>query len=342
MLQLDKVDPKFRLLTDQFFFTDRTDLDVSEFKLLFDNKDVHYDYLWDRFSRSSEIFWDEAFWINRFELLLSLNVKRIETNIESLLLSKFRNLLMYQYNASPQYHSQYIHFIAWTKAKVSLKEDIIPIRDFFIGLVHSMQVNRITSIIENFIPHLFKNLNEYLELLGKKVSQSARNFQVLQQLEKQGVPIDRGPIFNLVKNLLVKRALNRPNRRSFFAMIDDQTVLNYLKSEYKPEHRSRLVELVKACDYKEIEELHLRNVKNLLELDSSITDELLKTYADGLYSRGTGNKKANVQRLIRLCKTYPQFSPKKVLVYLSSNNKMSDIKHLISAFPDLKTLAPFI
>jgi hypothetical protein len=205
-----------------------------------------------------------------------------------------------------------------------------------------MQVSRITSIIENFIPHLFPDLNEYLELLGKKVSQSARNFQVLQQLEKQGVPIDRGPIFNLVKNLLVKRALNRPNRRSFFAMIDDQTVLNYLKSEYKPEHRSRLIELIKACDYKEIEELHLRNVKNLLELDSSITDELLKAYADGLYSRGTGNKKANVQRLIRLCKTYTQFSPKKVLVYLSSNNKMSDIKYLISAFPDLKTLAPFI
>ncbi len=342
MLQLDKVDPKFRLLTDQLFFTDRTDLDVSEFKLLFDNKDVHYDYLWDRFSRSSEIFWDEAFWVNRFDLLLSLNVKRIENNIEAQLLNKFKNLLMYQYNASPQYHSPYVHFIAWTKAKVSRKEDIIPIRDFFVSLVHSMQVSRVTGIIENFIPHLFQNLNEYLELLGKKVSQSARNFQVLQQLEKQGVPIDKGPIFTLVKNLLLKRALNRPNRRSFFAMIDDSSVMTYLKSEYKPEHRERLVELIKACDFKEIEENHLRNVKNILELDSSVTDELFTQYAERLWARGTGDRGANVKRLIRLCKMFPVFSPKKALVYLSTTGKMSNIKQLISAFPDLKTLAPFI
>jgi hypothetical protein len=205
-----------------------------------------------------------------------------------------------------------------------------------------MQVGKITSIIHHFVPHLFQTMNEYLELLGKSISESARNFEVLQQLEKQGIPIDRGPIFKLSKNLMLKRALNRPNRRSFFALLDDQSVRAHLKSEYKPEHRERLVDFIEACDFKEIEEYHLRNVKNLLELDPSIAEELFKTYADKLYARGYGYQGANVKRLIRLCKNFPIFSPKKVLVYLSSQNRMGDIKPLLVAFPELKTLAPFI
>ena len=342
MIQLDKIDPQFRLLTDQLFFTDRTDLDISEFKNLLSNKDYHFDYLWDRFRRSSEIFWSESFWVNRFELLLSLNLKRIETDIESLLLSKFRNLLMTQYSASPIYHNSYIQFIAWSKAKASLKESIKSLKDLLLSMPHFTQANKILSVVKNFIPHLFTDEDEYIADLSVEVGQSARSFEIIKQLEREGIKVDKGPLFKMARNLLFKRVPNRPNRRSFFAMIDDPTIMAHLKSEYKLEHRDRLLALVKACEFKEIEEYHLRNVKNLLELDASVSDELMTTYANSLYSRGTGYKKANVQRLIRLCKTHQQFSPKKVLVYLSSQNRMPDIKHLIVAFPDLKTLVPFV
>jgi hypothetical protein len=125
-------------------------------------------------------------------------------------------------------------------------------------------------------------------------------------------------------------------------MLEDKEVMAHLKSFYKPEHRDRLIELIKRCDYKEIEEYHLRNIKNLLELDASIADELMETYAVKLYSRYTGHKGANVKRLVRACKTFPQFSPKKVLAWLSANNKMSDIKIMLSSFPDLKNLAAFV
>jgi hypothetical protein len=342
MLALDKVDPQFRILADKLFFTDRTDLDVSDFKTLFESKEAHYGYLWDRFTRSAEIFWDDAFWTNRLDILLSLQSKRLETEVGAFLLSRFRRLIDWRTNPTPKVDSDFIRFVAWTKVRVLRKEDVMPIREFFVNLVHSMKVGRITSIIQHFIPHLFQDMNEYLELLGKSISQSARNFEVLQQLEKQGIPIDRGPIFKLAKNLLLKRALNRPNRRSFFALMDDTSVMVHLKLEYKPEHRDRLIDFIKACDFKEIEEYHLRNVKNLLELDSSITEELFGIYADKLYARGTGYQGANVKRLIRLCKTFPALSPKKVLVYLSNQGKMADIKHLLSSFPDLKTLIPFI
>jgi hypothetical protein len=342
MFALDKVDPEFRILADKLFFTDRTDLDLSKFKDLFESREAHYSYLWDRFTRGVEIFWDETFWANRLDILLSLESKRLETEIGNFLLIRFRRLIDTRYNPDPKLYTEFSQFVAWTQTKALRKEDVQPFREYFISLVHSMQVDRLTYIIGHFIPHLFQDLNEYLSLLGKRVSESARSFEVLRQLESQGVPIDKGPLFKLSSNLLFKRALNRPNRRSFFGLLDDASVIAHLKSEYKPENRSRLIDLIKMCDFKEIEEYHLRNVKNLLELDSSIADELLTSYADSLYARGTGYKGANAKRLVRLCKMFPVFAPKKVLVYLSTHSRMADIKYLISAFPDLKTLIPFV
>jgi hypothetical protein len=211
-----------------------------------------------------------------------------------------------------------------------------------LSIPHFTQSTKILGVINYFIPHLFTNEDEYVAALSIEVGQSARSFEIIKQLEIQGIKIDKAPLFKLARNLLFKRAVNRPNRRSFFAMIDDPAIMAHLKSEYKTEHRDRLLALVKACEFREIEEYHLRNVKNLLELDVSVADELMTTYANSLYARGTGYKKANVQRLIRLCKSYQQISPKKVLVYLSSQNRMPDIKYLMKAFPDLKTLIPFV
>lgn len=342
MIQLDKIDPQFRLLVDQLFFTDRTDLDTSSLGSSLDGKDIHFSYLWDRFNRSNEIFWDEAFWVNRFELLLSLNIKRIESDIENLLLAKFRQLLMSNPSANASYHNSYIHFIAWSKAKAAKKENIIPIKEVLLGLPHYVQASKIMSVMKNFIPHIFQTKEEYIDELSVIVGQSARSFELIRQLEGQGIAIDKAPLFKTARNLLFKRVPNRPNRRSFFAMIDDPSIMAHLKSEYKAEHRARLVNLIQACEFKEIEEYHLRNIKNLLQLDDTIADELFTTYATSLYGRGYGYKKANVQRLIRVCKNYPQFSPKKVLVWLSNQNRMADIKYLVSAFPDLKVLVPFL
>lgn len=341
MHSLDKVDPNFRLLADQLFFTDRLDLDTSNLGVEI-TKDYHFEYLWDRFIRSTEIFWNETFWVNRFELLLSLNIKRIESDIENIVIGKFKNLLMTQANATPKYHNAYVHFIAWSKAKHSRKENLTSIKDLLVSLPYFTAAGKILPTVKYFMPHIFSTEEEYVASLSAKVGQSARSFEIIKQLEQQGIGIDKSPLFKLSRDLLFKRVPNRSNRRSFFAMIDDPAIMTHIKSEYKAEHRGRLLALIKACDFKEIEEYHLRNVKNLLKLDESIAEELFTTYANGVYGRGYGYKKANVQRLIRLCKAFSQFSPKKLLVYLSSQNRMSDIKYLIQAFPELKILIPFV
>lgn len=341
-MQLDKIDPQFRLLTDQLFFTDRTDLDLANYEALLDKEDDHARYLWDRLLRSMEIFWDESFWLNRFEFLFTVASKKNRDQIESHLLTKFSKLVTHQYGASPKFNNEYVQFIAWIKVKVTNKDNVNPIREFFLGLAHTHHASRLPDIVKNFIPFLFQDMGEYVGILSNRVGQSARNFEVLQQLEKQGLTVDKQKIFKLVTDLLFKRVPNRKNRRSFFAMLEDVSVMDYLKSEYKPEHRDKLVEFVKNCDFREIEEYHLRNMKNLLALDATIADDLLTTYAERLYARGTGDKGANIKRLIRACKTFPELSPKKVLVYLSANSRMADIKKLVSSFHDLKMLVPFI
>lgn len=342
-MQLNKIDPKFRILIDQLFFTDRTDLDISNLTVMLAQEDEHYRYLWDRLIHSTEISWDESFWINRFDLLLSCISRKNIEEIGSYLLSRFNKLIVGNYQANPQVNNEYKQFLAWVKTKVNRQENIIPFRDYLLGLVHTIQVGRLAGIVENFIPFLFSNMGEYTKALSEKAGQSARSFEVLQQLENQGLTIDKTQLYKFCKNLLFKRAANRPNRRSLLAMLNDVDILTYLKSEYSPiEHRPRLLELLQKCDYKELEEYHLRNIKNLLELDTSIADELLIIYADKLYARGTGDKGANIKRLIRACKAYPQFSPKKILAYLSANSRMADIKLLVSSFPDLKTLVPFV
>lgn len=341
-MQLDKIDPQFRKLTDQLFFTDREDLDLSNYESLLDQSKDHVAYLWDRLLRGMEIFWDESFWLNRFTYLFDIVDKKNLDQIESHLLTHFSRLITHQYGASPQYDNEYVQFIAWIKVKVNKKENVTPAREFLLGLSHTLHSDRLAAIVKNFIPYLFQDISEYVGILSQRVGQSARNFEVLKQLENQGFPVDKQVIHKLVKDLLFKRVPNRKNRRSFFAMLEDASVMDYLKSEYKPEHRDKLVEFVKNCDFREIEEYHLRNMKNLLALDATIADDLLTTYAERLYARGTGDKGANIKRLIRACKTFPELSPKKVLVYLSANSRMADIKKLVSSFHDLKMLVPFI
>ena len=134
----------------------------------------------------------------------------------------------------------------------------------------------------------------------------------------------------------------KKNRRAFFTLLNDKYVATSFKKEYLPTYKPNIINLISTCDYQMIEEFHLRNVKNLVALDSSIADELSIIYADKLYTRYTGHKRSNADRLIRLLKAVPQISPKKILVYLSNNNEMADIKYILSAFPELRKLAAFV
>lgn len=344
-LQLDRINPKFRQLTDLLLFSERMDLDTSEFKSLFkESYEYHFEYFWDRFTRASDIFWEdgESFWFSRFNFIFSLNDKNLIKHVEEFIEKRMLNMIKSKHSIDIKWDIELLEFLELCKVKYSRRESLDSIKEYLIEMPSHLNAEKIIKIINYFIPIVFLSLNEYVGIIAKKITQSARHYDLLLALEKQGIPFDKQPIIRLAFELITDRAHNDKNRRAFFTIINDSHIRNELKKIYNSSYREKLLSFIESCEYAIIEESHLRNIKNLIDLDISIADDLAIVYADKLYHRKAGHKKANADRLIRLLKMIPEIMPKKILVYLSSNNKMSDIKYVLSAFPDLRKLAAFV
>lgn len=344
-VQLDRINSKFRQLTDLLFFSDKMDLDLSEFKsLLKENANTHYEYLWDRLKKCTEIFWEngEKFWSNRFSFLLNLNEKTLTKNLEEHLRKRMFNMVRSKSQVNIKYDIEYLQYVEFCKIQHARKESLAEIKDYLIdSLPEYSNVQKLLTVVNSFIPMIFADIKEYTEYLSRKIVHSPRNLVILLSLEENGLVLDRRALAKLARELLVDRHHGNKNCQAFFQIIRDPGVFNLLKQEYSSVYRPKVIDLLNACDYGLIEEHHLGNIKNLLELDTSIVDELLEIYASKLYNRPTGHKAANVDRLVRLAKAFPQITPKKILAYLSANN-VKDIKYLLSSFPDLKKLAAFV
>jgi len=347
MLGIEKLNPKFRHLTDLLFFTDRTDIDFSSYKLLLkdkENAEAHLVYLIDRFEKASTIFWEDGpkFWAHRLNILFSLDEKGLIQNISHTIENKLHNLLRHKSRVSIKYDIEFQQFLEYCKLKNSRGESLQSVKDYLLSLSSHTDIDSLIPLMNHFIPLLFKDMSEYVDVLLKKITQSARNFDLLCQLEQKGVVFNKQPLFQLAEDLLLTRALNDKNRRALFSMMNDVHVMSHLKKQYSAVDRPRLLDFIEACDFQDIEHNHLENVKNILQIDDSVGDDLAIIYADKLFARRTGHRKANADRLVRLLRTFSRIQPKKVLAYLSSNNKMTDIKYVLSAFPDLKKLAAFV
>lgn len=342
---LEKINPKFRTLVDLLFFSNRMNLDLSDFKsFMKDNHDNHVDYLWDRFQKASQIFWEDglSFWLHRLTFILNLNEKSLTKDVESFIEKRMFTLVSVKYELSLKHDIEFQQYFQLCQVKHNRKESLLSVKEYLLDMSSHSRADKLMKLVNSFIPIVFKDINEYTDLLSKKITQSARSFELLHELEEQGIVFNKQPLIQLAKDLLLERTQNDKNRRALLVMLGDSNILSQLKADYNPAYRARLVSFLEASDYQEIEGRHLANVKKLLELDPNLGEDLATIYADKLYARRTGHKKANADKLIRLLKTFPQIQPKKVLAYLSSNNKMSDIKYILSAFPDLKKLAAFV
>lgn len=339
MILFDKIDPQFRLLTDFLFFTDRTDVDWSNYQVLLGSNLDHYYYLTDRFNRSIEIFWDEKFWLHRLELLFSLGNDKLTALVQSSIDNRFNKKTRY-YDNNIKNNNDYIQYVALCKIKSIRKENLQNARELLLQLATKSQ--DIVNIVNDFIPSVFPSLAVYGELASAQASKSGSAFYVLQDLSKKGIPVDLQMSFKVAQNLFFKRSFIRKNRNLLFSMLRHDEARDTIKAAYKPEHKTRLLELISHCEFNEFESVYHSNVKSMLDIDVSIADEIMTVYADKLHARGYGAKKSNIVRIIKVLKAFPQMSPRKMLVYLSNNDRMSDIKYLIKAFPELKKLVVFV
>jgi hypothetical protein len=298
----------------------------------------------DKFRKSTDIFWESGadFWFSRISFLLSLNDKLITKSIEAHLEKRVVQLIRFKYEININYDIEYMQYLQFCQAKFARKENLNFIKNFLIDLPPHVKFDKLISLVKTFIPIVFKDLEDYAQHIIRKITQSSNHFLVLIALEQYGVVVDKKPIIDLAVQIIADRAFSEKNRRTLFTILSDRNLLSLLQDRYKKEHKAKLLDLLNECDYREIEEHHLSNIKNLIELDPSIADDLAILYADKLFARNTGHKRANADRLIRLINNVPQVSSKRILAHLSHRNKMSDIKHILAAFPDLKKLAAFV
>lgn len=339
----ENLNPKFRNLTDLLFYSDRMDLDLSEYKSLYkENRTTHSIYLLNLLKRAADIFWEDndSFWSNRLKFIFSLNEKHITEDVSSFIEKRMFNLIRFKLDINVKYDIEFQQFLAYCKVKFQKGEELNSIKEQLLALPSNTSATQIMQVVPHFIPLFFKDINEYIDHIIKKIPQSARNFELLRELEDLGLSFNKQPIVSLAKDLLLERVYNDKNRRALFSLLYDDTVFSSLKELQVP--KIRLTGLLNATDYKEIEDRHFSNIKHLLELDPSLGEDVANIYASKLYARGGGHKKANADRLIRLLKMFPQIQPKKVLAFLSSNNKIIDIKYMLNAFPDLRKLAAFV
>lgn len=341
-MELSKIDPTFRRLADLLFFTDRTDIDTSNFLDLLGKTDDHYEYLWDRFLRSVEINWDEPFWLDRFDLILKYDPRDFKQEVERFLLLKFRRQAMwYSFKGREGASNEYLQLVAWSKAKSARKQNLSSVKSYLLELPFSVKVETIHSTIHDFIPSVFADTPDFVSCLVANSGQYARTLDVLKSLEKLGMPVEKTQLYKLAGNLLTKQNHSYYNRRSFFTLLADPEIFVSMKTDYHADQRAPLLSMVMSSDYKELENNGFLNMNNLLQLDASIADEMMDMYVKSLYSRGYGNKKANVQRLITLCRNYPQFSTKKVLMSLADHGTRN-VGAFAVAFPELQNLVAFV
>lgn len=344
-VNLESLNPNFRKLTDLLLFSDRMDLNFLEFKsLVKENNMYNVQYIWDRFQKAALIFWDnsELFWESRLGILLSLGDKFLSKNIQDFLFKRMSNLVRTKKEISLKYDLEYIQFLQLCKVKYFRKESLLSVRNYLTELPQFITINKLISMVHSFIPYVFKDINEYSESISKTIVHTPRNFIVLLKLEEFGIPLDKHPIAQLAKNILCDESSDKQKMRAFFLVLDHPEVLQELKNVYDLDCKKNLIEMIKLIDYRMMEEFHLKNIKNIISLDTTIADEVAAIYIDKLYVRKVKHKKANADRIIRLIKTCPQISAKKIVALLSNKNKLNDIKYIASVFTDLKKLAAFI
>ena len=344
-VQLDKIQPKFRHLVDLLMFSNRMDIDLQNLNtLLYDNYQINLEFLLDRFKKSCEIFWEdnESFWINRLSFLFNLNNKIISNNIEKYLEKRMFSLVRTKQSISEKHDLAYIQFIAYCKVRYSRKESLLSVKNYLTELPSHVNADKLIKIVSSFIPIVFKDMNEYAMTISHKIIYSSRNFEILQSLEGKGIVIDRKPLVKLAKEILIERERSSKNILAFFSLLNDQKILNQLKTDYTLSDREFLLDFISNCDYQIIEEYHLKNIKNIITLDECVANDVAIIYINKLYSRRVRHKRSNIDKIIRLLNIFPEISSKRILAHLSSKNKISDIKYMMKAFPNLQKLAIFI
>lgn len=334
---------EFRQLTDLLFFSNRNDIDPTKYKeLLKNNYKINYDYFIDRFKKSSQIFWESDFWYSRIKFIYSLKNKRISQFLDKKIENDFFKLIKDKSYINFNTDVEAIMFLQYCKVKKENKLPLYKVYNYCWQMPYFLPSKKLIYIINQFIPILYSSIDEYIKSLLKNIDQSSRNIYLLLELEKNGISFDKDMLYSLVNEILSGNTFGSIHRRNFLQALSDPSTIEKLKINYNDHCRNKLITLLRSCNYSELEDNHFQHFKSIIRLDPSLVDDLTFIYLDKLYNRYTSQKVANVNKIKRLVNIIPDISTKKILAWMASNHKNSEIKYLLNIFPELKKLSIFV
>jgi len=344
-VDLSKVDPKFRLLTDLLFYTDNFNIDNKEFvKLLRSNYNYHKDYFTYRFSTSSEIFWNKEIWRKRLSFILNINDAKFNSSIEKIIEKNFFNLIKIKNKINHNHDVELIIFLEYCYLKKTIKNDnLLTIKNRLLTLPLYTKFEKIIHIITYLVPTVFSSFDEYANLIYKSSNKNPRNIDFILSLKKDNIIFNEDLIAKVFYKIIKSKYIpNAKLRKVMFKTLEYENILNIIKKDFSKENKEILCEILPCCNFTEYEDFHFKNVKNLLKLDESLADIIIQEYLSQIFLMETLHKKSKFDKIIKLLKNCDKISNKKILMWLSSNKKTNEIKYLIDYYPDLKKLAVFV
>ncbi len=344
MIDLNKISPKFRQLVDVLLFSEKFSINISDFKsLVKTNRHVHLAYLLEKFKTSLEIFWENSpvIWQKRISFLFSLKDKAISKYISLFIEKRFFDYIKNEEKPNPKIHLELIQFIEYCKYFKNKKSKLSLLKQNILELINKTKYKKMIKIVESLIPHLFKDMNEFTALVAPKALNYIPYYEILKELEQNGYSYNKKIFTNYLVNCFFKpNGLFEP--AIAFHLLNDADVRNKLKDHYNPNCKIHLLNYIDRCNLWHLEEKWLRNLKNIMEIDSSLPDEVFVIYINKVYSEMCFHKMTAFDRAMRFYQKFPQTSIKKILLHFSQEKKLPDINLLIKKYPELQKLSVFI
>jgi ribosomal protein L31 len=343
-LKLEKIHPKFRQLTDQIFLSERTDVNLTNYKsLLRLNSKHHLEYLFAQFEKSSVIFWENSqkVWSFRLNVIFSLKEKTLTAKIQNYLEKRFINLIRVKASPDPKYDTEFSQFLEYCKIKRHRRDPLKATKEAYLEIIPFSSMQKTIKVTQFLIPYLFKDVHDFGNHVMDRILQDWRYLSLLKELRLHGFKYNQKAIHAKIKSALFEVNDLSVHFTIMSSLVDDEIRLA-LKSEYKPAYKENILKFVSSCDFWLLEDRWLRNIINILDVAPDLADEVAAIYVQKMYSEYYDHKKAYADKIIRLIKKCPQISSKKMLVLLANKGKMGDIKHLLKSFPELKKLSAFV
>jgi hypothetical protein len=344
LLNLEKIHPKFRQITDLLFLSEKTDINLSNFKsLLRMNHKTNLEYLIDKYEKASQIFWENGskLWSFRLNFLFSLKEKSLTDFIQKHIERRFFNLLKVKSSPHPDFDIEFIQFIEYCRYLKSKKVSVGNLKEIFLKLIPQTNNKKTIQTVKYLVPSLFKDMQEFGNLVLSNLANSSEYYFLLKDLREHGFKFNIKLAAKLVEDTLYFKSV-KTNNYIIMALMNEPEIKTVLKTNYNPDYNESITIFLENCDFWLLDEKWIKNIINIIDIVPSMADDIAKIYIGSLYCQYYSHKNATSDKIIRLIKKCPQVNPKKVLVYLSEKSKMSDIKYLILAFPELKKLSAFV